>query len=490
VTYHLPHIADAAPRLRHRRTPSPRRLVLALLCIAGLGACTVDSTREVDSYRKVLSATQPAATQAFRADQPLTLTQALGLTLAGDEQLAIAGETYLQALIAKDRAAAAFLPSIGLAPSYLRQDTTGLATENPLIAAFVPTEATDVPITGTMSVDLVQDWTNVQRAARTGEQRRQLLLDLREAVLLDVAQDYYAVILAERQVVVLTSSLQMQEQRVKDIGAKFNAGTARPLDWSQSQAQASATRVQLVQVQNQVRTGRKVLAFLVGVPRIDGPLEDDLNLPLLADEQSWLTTAMTHRPDLLAAEAEVAAAVKALQSAWGEYFPRVSLNVAYWLSRQSFPDAVKWWGMLQVYVPIFTAGMVHQDVRDAYSRLRQARLSRVRLWRQVDKDLRVALDELSSSQQQVQELGVEVTAAREAARDAENSFSAGTATNLERLTAVDSSLRAELALTTQQIASKVDYLRLRCAAGVLDENPKTPVSFPATAPATTGPAAP
>jgi outer membrane protein TolC len=483
VNYPLPYIANAAPWPVIPRKGLPHRLVWALLCIAGLCACTVDSNREMARYRKVLAATRPAATQGFGPDQPLTLTEAMNLALAGDEQLSIAGETYLQALIAKDRATSAFLPSIGLTPSYTREDSTGMAAQNPLIAEFVPTEATDLPITGTMSVDVVQDWANVQRAARTGQQQRQLLLDLRSAVLLDVAESYYAVVLAERQVLVLTDSLQVQQQRVKDIRAKADVGAVRPLDLAQSQAQASATRVTLLQAQNRVRTGRKVLAFLVGVPRIDGPLADDLSLPPLGDQASWLNTAATHRPDLLASEAAVAAAVKALQSAWGEYFPRVSLNAAYWLSRQSFPDDVKWWGMLQVYVPLFTAGLVHQDVRDAYSRLRQARLARSRLSRQVERDLRVAIDNLSSSQQQVRELGVEVAAAREAARDAENSFSAGSATNLERLTAVESSLEAELALNTQQIAGKVDYLRLRRAAGVLDEYPKTRVVFPASAPA-------
>ena len=57
------------------------------------------------------------------------------------------------------------------------------------------------------------------------------------------------------------------------------AGVARPLDVSQSEAQAAATRVQLIQAQNNVRTSRIELAFLVDAPVQDAPLDDLLPVP-------------------------------------------------------------------------------------------------------------------------------------------------------------------------------------------------------------------
>ena len=90
-------------------------------------------------------------------------------------------------------------------------------------------------------------------------------------------------------------------------------------------------------------------------------------------------------------------------------------------------------------VPIFQAGLIHADVRDAWSRFRQAVLSESLLRRQVFQEVQIAGEDLMTSQGKIRDLQDEVAAAQQAFDLAERSYQLGNASNLDRLTAQDHS---------------------------------------------------
>ena len=91
---------------------------IALAAALAAGGC-VDQHKEVAKYRKVLDGSAPLAIERdYSNGRQLTLEQALLLANGYNEQLDIQGETYLQGLIARDRAYAAFAPTISLAPTF------------------------------------------------------------------------------------------------------------------------------------------------------------------------------------------------------------------------------------------------------------------------------------------------------------------------------------------------------------------------------------
>jgi outer membrane protein TolC len=432
--------------------------------------CVVNQAREVQTWRRVLDGDRPSPVAPFVTTETLTLRRAFALANAHNEQLALAGEDYLQAMIDKDRAFASFLPTISFAPTYMRQEKTGLAAANPMIASFVPEKTRDVPFQGQWFLHPFRNVPLVWASRRNVQRERALLLDRQAIVLLDVAQTFFQVARSEKQAQVLENSVQVQRQRVRDMQVWRRAGTARPVDVAQTEAQLAHTRNALIQARNDVRNGRAMLAFLIGAPAVEGPLEGGWEVPPAGGWriQPLLALAAEHRQDLQAAHATVMAAANLLQSAWGQYFPSVSLNLTYYLSRQTFPNDVDWTSLLAVNVPIFSAGLTHADVRAAYSRLRQAYQLESSARREVLKDLRVALEDLIGDEQRLEQLDIETRAAREALRQADAAFRAGMGTNLERLVAQDQWLTAELALTSEQFQRSVDYLRLLRVTGVLD----------------------
>jgi outer membrane protein TolC len=463
--------------MKYLRGGAAAGLMLCLALTLLVNGCGVDQVREVQTYRSVLDGGKPAHVASYQPEAPLSLKRAFELANAHNEQLAMSGETYLQALIDKDRAFAAFLPTISFVPTFMFQAKTELAPGNPLISEFEPTHAIDLPVEGGLNVSPFHDVATLQAARFSARMQRYLLLDKQAILMLEVASTYYQIMRSESQIDVLRYTIEVERRRLFDIRVKEKAGTARPVDVSLIEAQLAQTRSRMVAAKEDERNGRAMLALLIGAPKISGPLSGGLTIPA-ADYtvEPLLKAAGEHRQDLIAAREQVKASTAVLKAAWARYFPSISLNFMYYLSRQSFPNDVNWTSLIQVNVPIFTAGLVHEDVRAAYSRLRQARLSETYTGRRVKKELLVALENFRGDEQQIEELTIQVKAAREGVLQAESAYEAGVGTNLERLIAQDRLLQAELNLVTAQFNHNVNYLRLLRVTGSL--NPDLSIELP------------
>jgi outer membrane protein len=188
--------------------------------------------------------------------------------------------------------------------------------------------------------------------------------------------------------------------------------------------------------------------------------------PLL---ESWLQTARTNRHDLLAAGAAIEASRREVEVAFGQYYPSVSLNLSGFLYRETVPTARDWDALLTANLPIFSAGRIHADVRQAWSFYRQALLVRDRLQREVTQQVQQAYHDLVSSDARLAELQVRLAAAEMAFQQAEGSYRVGRATNLDRVAAQDALLDAQLQLASEEFDRKVNYLILLQASGVLRE---------------------
>jgi outer membrane protein TolC len=93
-----------------------RALCIAAALLAATG-CAVDEKKEVAQYKEILEGAN-AKGVSYTPGDLLPIQTAMLLANQNNEQLAINGEQYIQALINKDRATANFLPTLTLAPFY------------------------------------------------------------------------------------------------------------------------------------------------------------------------------------------------------------------------------------------------------------------------------------------------------------------------------------------------------------------------------------
>ncbi|MGA3066775.1 MAG: TolC family protein [Tepidisphaeraceae bacterium] len=440
---------------------------LFLLAALLTGGCAIDQKNEVTQYRKVIDNNTPAGV-TVASGEVVTLTDALRLANQNTESLSVQGEDYLQALIDKDKAFAAFLPTLNLAPTYAL-NSAGNATFGTI------THTLQVPADGQINLfNGFRDFHALRAADATIEQQKQLVLDAQQTILLDVAQTYYQTLTDEQSVDVLKNSLVLQQANLDNMNAQAKVGTVSPLVVAQAESEVAQTLVSLNQSNASVANDRAMLAYLVSAPIENNPLRDDFQPPGSVEPVDQLKAqAEAGRQDLLAANAAVKSARENVEVAFGQYYPTLAVNLNYILySETNVVDGVNgggaWTGLFSVNLPIFTAGLIHADVRTAWSQFRQAALTQAQLRRNIDQLVETAFTNYQLSLTQLNELQVEVKAAHDAYYYAEAQYKAGTEIYLNVLTAQNSLLSTQLQLTTAQFNTKTAYFSLLRAMGELN----------------------
>lgn len=445
------------------------RIPIVLLLVL-LTACSINQRAEVATYRTLLDQDAPPHHIVPPApDQPLTLQHALYLANQNDEQLSIRGESYLQSLIARARAANAFLPSVSASASH-SLNVNGSTSRN----------STSASLGGSIQVFNLRSIRNLEQATALTEVSRLDLLDLQQTVLLGVANNFYQVLEAEESIGVLEHSLALRAEQLRDVQARTRLGIARPLDLAQAQADESSTRVALLQARSNARQARATLAFLLGLPSVDSPLTDHFSppaspRPAIEFEQD----AVDNRLDLAAARQSVEVAAIAVKGAYAQYYPSVNLSTSFLLYSRA-GGGNPWNLAASLLQPIFNAGNTHQDVRDALSGLRQSVMQQDRLARQIHEDVTLAYDDLLTSTTKLAELEATVTAAQRAYDLAVAQYRVGNASNLDQLTAQDQLLSAQLQRSNERFNQKLFYLNLLRVTGQFRLN--TPTELAASPP--------
>ncbi len=109
-------------------------------------------------------------------------------------------------------------------------------------------------------------------------------------------------------------------------------------------------------------------------------------------------------------------------------------------------------------------------MQEAWSFFRKRVLEYQLRRREVQRDIAAAAAQLQASQARARELATQVTAASEALTLAEAAYQAGLGTNLERTTAQDQLLAAQLQATSEEFTTKTAVLSLWRACGLLSSS--------------------
>ncbi|MCX5688686.1 MAG: TolC family protein [Planctomycetota bacterium] len=454
------------------RPASPGILILLAACLF-TGGCKTNQSADVASYQAI---SDPGGAQAQQeADAELSLEQAMRLTATYNEQLAQRGENYIQALASRQRAASALKPTLDLFANASLKENTGSA------GIF----QTDGGLSGQYRLLTGKsDLRTVDAADARIEAARWLILDLRESLLVQVARAYYEALRAQRLTQTLESSVKAQSDRLADARARNEVGLARPLDVSQIEAQVARTSSLLIAAQRQAAESRSTLKLLTNAQIDASPLSDGFEPPQLTLDQSQLIQlAQAHRQDLLAAAAQIDASRSLVDAAIGQYSPALSLNLDYFLFRSPQDSAPNLTSILGVRMPLFAAGRIEAQVREAWSVFRQQVLVHRATQREIRRDVETAFLRLEASQRLVAQLEIQVSAAAQSVELAEASYAAGLGTNLERVVAQDQLLAAQLEAISAAFTTKIAYLELLRACGTLShEMIATPLPTPGDTP--------
>ncbi|MCK4512907.1 efflux transporter outer membrane subunit [bacterium] len=199
--------------------------------------------------------------------------------------------------------------------------------------------------------------------------------DVRAAVLslsARVAATWYEIAEARSQVLVLGEQVVVNEQTLEIIGLRFRSGQISASDVLRQKQLLESSRGSLALAESRLEVLRNQLAVLVGRTPQDRVVDDEaalVALPPLPDT-GIPAKLLQRRPDLRAAELDVAAASARLGAAVADRFPRVSITASVSSSAGTTADLFTSW--LSNLVGNLTVPLIDGGARKAEAERQEA----------------------------------------------------------------------------------------------------------------------
>lgn len=410
-----------------------------------------------------------------------------------DRTHAVARATHAAAQPRRDQAAALWRPQVGLtAASGLAASTTEASGAQFSAPGFGA--STGVGFSTSVNSGLALRWA-VQAAQplynpqRRAEQRQlELAAEAAEiewrgaqsALMLAVAERYYALALAEESVRVLERQEAAVAAAAREAADRFAAGSVPVTDTHEARARAAGVHAQVLAARTDVQVRRRQLADSIGEPTTAAPAR----LPAgavagLASRplQDWLADARTGNPGLLGLRA--AAEVAAQESAKYARGAATAVDLVAQASREHLGGHGEF-GMagntatnrmigVQVSLPLSTGGWRESRRDEAQRQVDKAAAELERAREQVAQQVQATWLAIDAAGGRVEALA-QALAASEARLDATRvGVEVGQRTTLDLLNAENDRAAARLALAQARVGLWLDRLRLAAIAGQLDE---------------------
>jgi len=285
----------------------------------------------------------------------------------------------------------------------------------------------------------VFDWkaiNNSRASAQNLKATEYTYKDARDLVILAVGYAYLQAIADDARVETAEAQLKTSQALYDQASDQLKAGTSPAIDALRAQVELKTRQQQLIQAKNDLAIQKLTVARVIGLaPGQEFELTDkSLYAPL---ETISLEDALKHayasRSDYQAALANVHAAEYSRTAAHAGYYPTISFNGDYGIAAD-LPTTLAH-GVFDVRgtlnIPIFQGGRVKGDVLQADAQLHQAQEKAQNLQAQIDADVRTALLNLQSSQDQVNVAQSNIDLAEQTLAQSRDRFAAGVTNTVE-----------------------------------------------------------
>jgi len=451
--------------------------VAAALALAGCASLKETLSAEPAAAPVPASWTAGAANNAPRAAEASTgssawwqhfgdplLTGLVQRSLAEATDVGAATARLRQARAARDLAAAGLRPSIGAGASAQAARSEGAPVSRQYRAAFDASWEADLWGGGRAGVRAAE--ADVQASAATLGQTQVTLAA-------EVAASYIDLRSAQLRLASARTQLASQERTLALTQWREQAGLVTRLDVEQQQTTVAQTRAQLPALQASIEQGMNALAVLAGAApgALHGRLAAAAAVPSAATEIALDIPAevLTRRADVAAASARVQAAAARVDQIDAERLPSLQLSGSIGLSALALSTLGSGAGFASVLagldVPLFDGGRLRARVRAQEAALDEARIDQRAVVLAALQEVEDALVALKGAREQLTHQQAAASAARNAARLAEQRYASGLTDVSNVLLTQRTLLGAEDAVVTGTAALATQQVRLFKALG-------------------------
>jgi outer membrane protein TolC len=275
----------------------------------------------------------------------------------------------------------------------------------------------------------------VRQASENEKTARFTVQDARELVVLIVGDQYLLTVASAARLETAKAQLNTAQTIFQQTQDLKKAGVAAGIDVLRSQVQMQTQQQRVLAAQNQYEQQKMSLARTIGIP-VAQQFELTDKVPYAPLTALNLDEALAHayqvRPEFLAAESRVRSAELAVKAARGEALPTVELNGQTGYMGPAPGNSEATYAISAgLRIPIFQGGKVKADVDLAQSALRQSRLQLENLRGRVEYEVRSALLDVKTSDDQVAVANQQIGLAAEQLKEAQDRYKAGVSGSLE-----------------------------------------------------------
>ena len=262
-------------------------------------------------------------------DDPV-LNRLISNAEASNRDLVVAGERVLQARASRNATRSVLFPQVNGIGSATRSRLTENGI-NPPPTGGSTFEVYDLGLNAGWELDFWGKNRRLVEAAKASEAARvEIFFDARLSLFTEVAVAYIELRTVERRIEITKENLETQKGSVQISKDRLDAGLVPELDVSQAEANQANTEAVIPQLhQQRVGLVNRLAALLGAYPGKIGPLLDSgkgIPLPSESVARGLPADLIRARPDIRAAERNLAAATAGIGSATAELYPQFQLG--------------------------------------------------------------------------------------------------------------------------------------------------------------------
>jgi len=389
-----------------------------------------------------------ASAQTAVAPPGLTLAQAIELALKNNLQAKLAQERTSESRANRGIGLSALLPNVSgaayqmsLTENLAAQGLTASAFHFPGLPVFLgPFDRFDARfqvVQSLFNLASIRHYQATRFGVQLAEQQRRLA---EQQVTTAASLAYIGLLEAGQSVAAAEANVQLARQLLDLAVKQRSAGIATGLDVARAETRLAGQQVQLAQTKTELDTARLNLLRVIGSP-LDAQLSPadamqfDPQPP--PETAAAIRRALATRLELSVASVGLQVAEAERKAAIGGWAPSVSAFGDYGDSGLT-PNEVNLPTRsvgIRVDVPIFNGGRSRSEVQAATSRVRQAEMQLSDLRAAVEKDVRQALENLATREEQMRAAQKNLDLAQRELSLAQDRFRNGVADNIEVTTA-------------------------------------------------------
>jgi outer membrane protein len=403
------------------------------------------------------------------------LVTAYGLALQNDAELQIAESDYLVAVQALPFARASNKPQISFTASVAQSEVDDSESGD----SSDTNSGYGVNLTQSLYDNVVTG--NINAAEATVDAALARVQAARQNLVLRVAQTYFGILGAHDNVDFANAEREAVARQLEQAEKRFEVGLIAITDVHEAQARFDTSDAQVIVAQNILENAYQALVVITGVDTIRSlaRLGDELKLevPQPSGAEAWVKLALEFNRDLIAAQQNLNAARFERDKNTRRGYPTLDLVARYSDSDintdndfRDDSDREELSVGLELEIPIYTGGRITSQQARSTSEFVSAKNTLLLQNRLATQQARTAYLDVVSGISQVKAFKQALASTNIALQATRAGFEVGTRTSVDVLISVRETFRANLEYAASRYEFVLNSLRLRQAAGILNED--------------------